>query len=89
MTTGVTITNSAHVRFTDWKIGNMDKGFDIADSEDISIENVQCQSTRVAVAGERVKRLRAVGVTHHQATNWYPQLTLLAVLIRRASYGHV
>jgi hypothetical protein len=89
MNTGVTVTNSAHVRFIDWKIGNMDKGFDISDSEDISLEKVQCQSTRVAVVGERVKRLHAVDVTHHPATNWYPQPTLLAVLIRRASYGHV
>lgn len=88
MAAAIWATNCTNMTFTDVVVVGRDVAFDFSDSDGIKMENVHCQSTRVAVSGERVRGLQASNVTHNQSGG-FPQLTVLTMIIRRAAYGYV
>lgn len=88
MATGVLIRNCVDVQFDNVSMDGMDTAFEIYDSDDIRMNDIRLESTRTAVAGERVRGLTVNGMSHSQA-GWYPRPTPLAIAVRRIAHGHV
>lgn len=88
MSTGITIRNFAKVTMSNITVYKTDVGISVNDSGNVNMDKIHCESTRVAVATERVKQLEASNVTHKQSVH-PPQPKLLAACIRSALYGDV
>lgn len=88
MATGVLIRNCIDVQFNNISMGGMDTAFEIYDSDDIRMNDVRLESTRTAVAGERVRGLTVNRMSHSEA-GWHPSPTALAVAVRRIAHGYV
>ena len=88
MATGILLRNCVDVRFDNISMTGMDNAFEIYDSDDIKMNNVDLRATRTAVKGERVRGLTANTVTHSEE-GWLPCVTPLAIAVRRVAHGYV
>jgi hypothetical protein len=88
MATGILLRNCVDVRLDNISMTGMDNAFEIYDSDDIKMNDIDLRATRTAVKGERVRRLTASSVTHSE-DGWLPRVTPLAIAVRRISHGHV
>lgn len=88
MVTGIVMRNCTDVRINNVSMEGLDTAFEIYDSEDIRLNDVQLHSTRTAVTGERVRRLAAKNVQHSDA-GWAPRVSPLAMAVWRVIHGNV
>lgn len=88
MVVGVLIRNSSNVSVNGMKMVGVDVGVQMFDSEDIRLQDLTMLATGTAVAGERVRCLKAESITHSD-TGWSPRTSPVAQAVRRAIHGHV
>lgn len=88
MTTGLVITNCVNVRLNNISMEGMETAFEIYDSNDIRMNDIRLESTRTAIAGERIRGL-TVNRMSHSEIGWHPRPAPLAVAVRRIVHGYV
>jgi hypothetical protein len=88
MATGILLSNCVDVRLDNISMNGMDNAFEIYDSDDIKMNDIDLRATRTAVKGERIRRLTAKSVTHSEE-GWLPCVTPLAMAVRRIAHGDV
>lgn len=88
MVTGILLRNCVDVRLENILMTGMDNAFEIYDSDDIKMKDIDIRATRTGVKGERIRGLIAKSVTHSEE-GWLPRVTPLAMAVRRVTHGHV
>ncbi len=88
MATGILMTNCVGAHIESCSIIGMDNAFEIYDSEDVLLKDVNISATRTAVKGERIRRLSADNFTH-SSIGWAPRPKPLAIAIWRIVNGYV
>lgn len=88
MVTGIVLRNCVDVRLDSISMSGVDTGFEIYDSEDIKMRDVELRATHTAVKGERVRGFSAQSITHSEA-GWLPRLSPLAIAVWRVTHGDV
>ncbi|AQT08907.1 hypothetical protein H78_02233 [Pseudomonas protegens] len=88
MITGIFLKDCVDVQLNDISMIGMDKAFEVYNSEDIRMRNVELKATRVAVAGAGNRGIK-VERMHHSEAGWAPTPSRLALAIQGVIYAHV